>query len=126
MSVAPFSPEWAAAATAVLAGQAYRGPAAAVQITVSGGDDGTRVVCAVLDSAGVRYEPGPYPGGEPPASFDLLASDAEAFLAGAYAPVVGFMQGTLKVKGATRPLFELFRLWAQPEHRGALVAACQP
>jgi hypothetical protein len=26
------------------------------------------------------------------------------------------MQGVLKVKGATRPLYELFRLWATPQH----------
>jgi hypothetical protein len=40
-------------------------------------------------------------------------------LDGRFDPAVAFMQGNLKARGATRPLYELFRLWASPAHRSA-------
>lgn len=118
----PWSDEWLAAVTDAVASAGYDGPAGAVEITVQGGPHGPRKLCVVLDPAGVRYQPGAYPDGEPPASFELSWEEAAKFLAGEYEPVVGFMQGQLKVKGATRPLFELFRQWARPAHRRALTS----
>ena len=116
----PWSDDWLAAATDAVAAAGYDGAPAVVEITVKGGPDGARQLCVVLDPAGVRYQPGSYPDGEPPASFELTWDEATRFLEGEYEPVVGFMQGQLKVKGATRPLFELFRQWARPVHRAAL------
>jgi len=95
----------------------YRSPAA-VEIRVSGGPDGPLSWHAVLEpDAAPRYEPGPLPDAD--ASYDQTWDDAVGQFSGGYEPVVAYMQGSLKVKGATRPLYELFRLWADPAHRAA-------
>ena len=58
----------------------------------------------------------PGPLADAASSYDETWADATAQLQGRYDPCVGFMQGVLKVKGATRPLYEAFRLWASPQH----------
>ncbi len=120
--VEPWSNAWLASVTEAVAGEVYDGAPSAVEITVKGGPHGARQFYVLLDPEGVRYLPGAYPDGEPPASFELSWDEANQFLAGSYEPVVGFMQGQLKVKGATRPLFELFRQWARPGQRRALAS----
>ena len=61
--------------------------------------------------------PGPLPDAD--ASYDQTWEEAVGQFDGGFEPVVAYMQGSLKVKGATRPLYELFRLWADPAHRAA-------
>ncbi|MPY93092.1 MAG: hypothetical protein GEV08_08505 [Acidimicrobiia bacterium] len=117
------SPEWFARLDAAAAGAAppYRGPGLVVEVRVVGGDDGPLTYHVVLeDGAPLAYRVGPADG-EADASYDQTWEDAAAQAVGRYDPAVGFMQGTLKVKGSSRPLFELFRLWADPAHREALV-----
>jgi hypothetical protein len=107
---------WTSAVAA--AGVVHDGPAGSVEVRVSGGPDGAVTWHVELEpGAPPRYIAGPLP--EADASYDQSWADAVEQFAGRSEPVVGFMQGTLKVKGATRPLYELFRLWAQPAHRAA-------
>lgn len=122
MSTAFLSDEWFEALTTAVAGAArYEGPASVVEVRVAGGEAGTVAYHVVLEpGAPLRYVPGPAPA-EADASYDQPWADALAQAAGGYDPAVGFMQGNLKVKGSSRPLFELFRLWAQPSVRQALV-----
>jgi hypothetical protein len=100
------------------AGVLYDGPPATIEIRVSGGPDGAVTWHVVLlpDNA-PRYVAGPLPDAS--ASYDQAWDDVVAQFEGRFEPVVAFMQGSLKVKGATRPLYELFRLWADPVHRAA-------
>jgi hypothetical protein len=100
------------------AGVVHDGPPATIEVRVNGGPDGAVTWHAVLlPDNPPRYVAGPRP--EADASYDQAWTDAVAQISGSYQPVVAFMQGSLKVKGATRPLYELFRLWARPAHRHA-------
>ncbi len=98
----------------------YAGRPFTVEVTVVGGP-GDRVTYHVdlVDGSGPRYAAGPSAVAAD-ASYDLAWDDAVGQLRGSYEPAVGFMQGTLKVKGSSRPLFELFRLWALPDHIDAV------
>ena len=60
------------------------------------------------------------------ASYDQTWEEAVGQFDGGFEPVVAYMQGNLKVKGATRPLYELFRLWADPAHRSATGSLLPP
>jgi hypothetical protein len=100
------------------AGVVHDGPPAAVEIRVSGGPDGAVAWHVVLEPGSApRYVAGPRPDAN--ASYDQVWDDVVAQFDGVFQPVVGFMQGSLKVKGATRPLYDLFRLWADPAHQAA-------
>ncbi|MEZ5232610.1 MAG: hypothetical protein R2749_07865 [Acidimicrobiales bacterium] len=56
-----------------------------------------------------QLRPGAAPGGAS-ATLELSRTDAEAEARGDRPAVVGYMRGTTKTKGATRPLYEYFRL----------------
>lgn len=56
-----------------------------------------------------QYRVGAAPEGAS-ATLELSRTDAEAEARGERRPVVGYMRGSTKTKGATRPLYELFRL----------------
>jgi hypothetical protein len=100
------------------AGIVHDGPRATIEIRVSGGPDGPLAWHAVLEpDAAPCYVAGPLPDAD--ASYDQTWDEAVGQFEGTFDPVVAYMQGTLKVKGATRPLYELFRLWAAPSHRSA-------
>jgi len=114
------SPEWFAEleAAAAAAGP-YHGPDLVVEVRVVGGEDGPVTYHVVLeDGAPLQYRPGPAPG-EADVSYDQAWDDAVGQALGTYDPAVGFMQGQLKVKGSSRPLLEVFRLWADPAHKEA-------
>lgn len=112
--------EWFSRLTeAAAAAPAYGGPPLVLEVRVVGGDVGPITYHVVLEGgAPMRYEAGPAPG-EADASYDQAWEDAVAQVEGRYDPAVGFMQGNLKVKGSSRPLFEVFRLWAAPAFREA-------
>jgi hypothetical protein len=114
------SPEWFEALGAALDGAvAYTGPTFVVEVRVVGGEEGAVPYHVVLEAgAPPRYVPGPAPR-PPDASYEQPWPDAADQALGRYDPAVGFMQGNLKVKGSSRPLLELFRLWAMPAHRDA-------
>jgi hypothetical protein len=115
------SPEWLAAWSEAVArrGVSYDGPAATIEVRVDGGPEGPLTWRAQLaPGAPPRYEPGGG-AGDPDVSYEQTWGDAVAQLDGAFDPCVGFMQGYLKARGATRPLYELFRLWNGPAHRAA-------
>ena len=119
---APYLSEaWFEGLTAAVAGgPRYAGPPLTVQVTVVGGPgDAVTYHVALVDGSPPRYVAGPSPT-PADASYDLPWDDAVGQLHGTYDPAVGFMQGTLKVRGSSRPLFELFRLWADPSHEAAL------
>jgi hypothetical protein len=98
----------------------YAGPPLTVEVTVVGGPgDPVTYHVDLVDGSGPRYGVGPA-AGTADASYDLAWADAVGQLQGSYDPAVGFMTGTLKVKGSSRPLFELFRLWASPAHVDAV------
>lgn len=127
-NVAALSPEWIAELNQRLASSTspYRGTVpATIVVGVLGGPDGDRT-CAItltagkpptwalvhskqqVDQADVRYD----------LSWEAFVDQ----LVGNYEPAVGYMQGTLKVKGSSRPLYELFQLWDRPEHRAVLAS----
>jgi hypothetical protein len=113
--------EWLAAWSAAVAerGVAYDGPAATVEVRVDGGPDGPLTWRALLvPGAPPRYEAGA-DSPEPDVFYEQAWSDAVAQLDGGFDPCVAFMQGNLKARGSTRPLYELFRLWDAPAHRAA-------
>jgi len=120
MSVEFLSGEWfeqldAAAA----AGPHYEGPDFVVEVRVVGADGGPVTYHVVLEGGHpLRHRAGaaPEPAG---ASYDQDWAAAVAQVQGRYDPAVGFMQGNLKVKGSSRPLLELFRLWADPAYQQA-------
>jgi hypothetical protein len=121
VSTAFLSEAWFEALTrAAEAGPRYDGPPSVVEVRVAGGESGAVAYHVVLEpGAPLRYVAGPAPA-EADASYDQAWADALAQATGRYDPAVGFMQGNLKVKGSSRPLFELFRLWADPATREAL------
>jgi hypothetical protein len=82
-----------------------------VDVVVNGDGRGGGVSYHVVLQPGDRpaFRPGVAPGGAS-ALLELSRTDAEAQARGELHPVVGYMRGTTKTKGATRPLYELFRL----------------
>lgn len=121
MTAAVFpDPRWFTDVSARLAGCAYGGPPCSVEITVSGGPGGAcRYGVVFVPGVGPQYQLGAQPDAE--ASYEQSWADAQAQIAGTFDPVVSFMQGALKVKGATRPLFELFQFWARPDAKAVLL-----
>jgi hypothetical protein len=99
------------------AGVVSAGPAAAVEVRIDGGPDGAMSWHArLVPGAPPRYQAGGLDDGGG-SSYEQRWEDAVAQLEGRFDPAVAFMQGNLKARGATRPLYELFRLWASPAHR---------
>jgi hypothetical protein len=90
-------------------GDAYHGEPCSIEVVVKGDARGTGFTYHVdlLDGSPPQFRSGPAP--EAVASLELNRADVDAELAGRH-PVVGFMRGTTKTKGATRPLYEFFRL----------------
>jgi hypothetical protein len=84
-----------------------------VDVVISGDRSGDGVTYHVELQPGDRpsFRPGAAPGGAS-AQLELNRTDANAQARGELHPVVGYMRGTTKTKGATRPLYELFRLLA--------------
>ena len=115
-----------AALTSQVRELSYQGCDGVVEVTLVGAPDGDITYHVVLQvGCGPRYEAGPaVPAAD--ASFDQGWSDAVAQIENRFDPVVAFMQGSLKVKGATRPLYDLFYLWADPRHRAAWSALLAP
>ena len=95
--------------TRTQAGDAYHGEPCSIEIVVKGDASGTGFTYHVdlVDGSAPLFRPGPAP--DAAASLELSRTDAEAESQGRH-PVVGFMRGTTKTKGATRPLYEFFRL----------------
>ena len=113
------SAAWCDEATVRLAQCVYDGPSGSVAVTLSGTPQGVdRYAVVFVAGSAPTYRAGAMP--EADASFEQPWADAVAHLAGTYDPAVGFMQGQLKTKGSTRPLFELFQWWARAEVREAL------
>ncbi len=104
------SAEWLAARGE--AARPYDG-AAVLTIDVVVGKDrsGDGLTYHVVLEPGQRpqYRPGSAPGGAA-ATLELSRGDAEAEARGERRAVVGYMRGSTKTKGATRPLYEYFRL----------------
>jgi hypothetical protein len=114
------SPAWLDELTNAVAelGVVHEGPPGSVEVRVPDSPDGLLVWhVQLVPGEPPRYGAGPL--ADAASSYDQTWADANAQLRGNYQPVVGFMQGTLKVKGATRPLYEIFRLWASPQHAEA-------
>lgn len=114
------SPDWLDAWSDAeqVEGARYDGPPATVEVRVVGGPDDTVTWHAELTpGAAPRYRAGP--AVDATVTYDQAWDDAAAQLEGRFDPCVAFMQGYLKVKGPTRPLYELFRVWASPAHRAA-------
>jgi len=92
-------------------GDTYHGDPCSIEVVVKGDASGVGLTYHVdlVDGAAPLFRPGP--ATDAAASIELSRTDAEAELQGRH-PVVGFMRGTTKTKGATRPLYEYFRLLA--------------
>lgn len=97
----------------------HDGAAAQVETTVAGGPDG-KVTYTVDLAAGGRPVFSPTSVDDPPAHVDQAYDDALAHLRGERDPVVNFMTGNTKMKGSSRPLYELWSYYARPEFRAAL------
>lgn len=97
----------------------HEGAAATVEVTVAGTPDG-KVTYSVELAEGGRpvFRSGAID--DPPAHVDQAWDDALAHLRGEREPVVHFMAGHTKVKGSSRPLYELWSYYARPEFRAAL------
>jgi hypothetical protein len=99
-------------------GAAHHGEAAAIDVVVAGGPDGTITYHVALDPGSPpRFEAGAAPGGAA-ATLEMTWADATAEDRGELDPVVAYMRGTAKTKGATRPLYDLFHAL----HRGRTAA----
>ena len=105
------SEEWLAAQGAVA--RPYHGAPYVIDVVVNGDRSGEGVTyhISLEDGVAPRFGAGPAPVATA-ATLELTRSDAEAQRAAGVSPVVGYMRGTTKTKGATRPLYELFRLFA--------------
>ena len=90
-------------------GEPYHGVDCSIEVVVKGDASGTGFTYHVdlVDGAAPLFLPGPAP--DAVSSLELSRSDVEAEQQGRH-PVVGFMRGTTKTEGATRPLYEFFRL----------------
>ena len=89
--------------------EAYR-----IDVVVNGDKVGDGFTYHVVLEPGTppQFRAGAAPGGAS-ATRELSRTDAEAEARGERRPVIGYMRGSTKTKGATRPLYELFRLLEQ-------------
>jgi len=91
-------------------GRIYHGPRRTIDVVVAGAPSGTLVYHVVLaDGSAPEVVAGAAPE-RPDATLEQVWVDAVAQASGALAPVVAFMRGQTKTKGATRPVYELLRL----------------
>ena len=93
--------------------RAYQGQPATIEVAVVGPAKGEVSTYHVILTPG--HAPQFYAGAGPgpaEASVELAAKEAEAQRRGELVAVVGYMRGSLKTKGATRPLYEFFRTLA--------------
>lgn len=94
----------------------YRGIACVVEITVMDESNVAGRLCIeLLPGEGPRYRSDGLDGAQ--AAFDQPLKETVDMLEGRSDPTLAFMQGTLKVRGATRPLYELFRYFAWQRER---------
>jgi len=102
------SDAWLAAQTD--SGRAYHGEPYLIEVVVSGDRSGAAITyhVALEDGLPPQFRSGKAPG-PASATLELSRTEAEAQRRGRH-PVVSYMQGSAKTKGATRPLYELFRL----------------
>ena len=102
------SDAWLAARSA--AGAVYHGEPYTIDVVVKGdrSGQGTTYHVVLEDGAKPQFRPGPV-GGNASATLEMSRSEAEGQRAGQH-PVVGYMRGSTKTKGATRPIYEFFRL----------------
>ncbi len=108
------SEAWLAARSdaARAAGLVHRGPSWTIDVVVSGGDGPFTYHVALDDGASPSFRPGAAPGGAS-ATLEQTYADAAAQARGEADPVVSYMRGETKTKGATRPVYELLRLLAR-------------
>ena len=91
-------------------GRTYHGPRRTIDVVVGGAPSGTLSYHVVLvDGAVPDVVAGAAPD-RPDATLEQVWTDAVAQATGTLAPVVAFMRGQTKTKGATRPVYELLRL----------------
>jgi hypothetical protein len=82
-------------------------------VVVSGGPEGPVTYHVALeDGAPPTFRAGAAPGGAS-ATLEQTHADAAAQARGEADPVVSYMRGETKTKGATRPVYELLRLLAR-------------
>lgn len=106
----PGSDAWLAAQSA--AARPYHGEPYTIEVVVSGdrSGGGFSYHIALEDGLAPQFRAGPAPAAAA-ATLELSRSEIDAQQRGTPA-VVSYMRGTAKTKGATRPLYELFRLLA--------------
>jgi hypothetical protein len=99
-----------AAATDTPTGVLYQGPDGVIEVSVTGERKGEVSVhhIVLVHGSAPKFVTGTPPA-PPSASLELSGKDARAQQEGRLVPVVGYMRGTTKTKGATRPLYEFFR-----------------
>ena len=92
------------------AGAVYHGEPYIIDVMVSGdrSGQGTTYHVVLEDGATPQFRPGAA-GGHASATLEMSRSEAEGQRSGQH-PVVGYMRGSTKTKGATRPIYEFFRL----------------
>ena len=92
-------------------GGIYHGEPYTIEVVVSADRSGLATTYHVLLQEGVapQFRPGPA-NRTVSATLEMSRTDAEG-QGGGYNPVVGYMRGSVKTKGATRPLYEFFRLF---------------
>ncbi len=88
----------------------YQGPPGIIEVTVTGDRKGELSLhhIVLVDGSVPTFAAGAAPA-RPVASLELSRKEAQVLLDGRLVPVVGYMRGTIKTKGATRPLYEFFR-----------------
>lgn len=93
-----------------LTGATYQGPDGIIEVAVTGDRKGEVSVhhIVLVHGSVPAFAAGAAPA-PPVANLELSSKDARAQQEGRLAPVVGYMRGTIKTKGATRPLYEFFR-----------------
>ncbi len=88
----------------------YQGPDGVIEVSVTGDRKGEVIAHHIVLARGsVPAFVAGAPPSPPMASLELSRKDARAQQEGRLAPVVGYMRGTTKTKGGTRPLYEFFR-----------------
>ena len=102
------SDAWLAARSS--AGAVYHGESYVIDVVVSGDRTGAGTAYHVVleDGATPQFRPGPA-GANASATLEMSRSEAEGQRRGQL-PVVGYMRGSTKTKGATRPIYEFFRV----------------